>query len=55
MLILEQIESAMTMALMKSAKLIDALDQAKRNRAKAVMQKAAAAFFQVRAGRLGEN
>jgi len=47
MLILEQIESAMTMALMKSAKLIDALDQAKRNRAKAVMQKAAAAFFQV--------
>jgi hypothetical protein len=47
MLILEQIECAMGMALTKSAKLIDALDAAKRNRAKALMQKATAAFFQV--------
>merc|ERR1719174_2662929 len=46
-LLLEQIETAMTAALMKSAKLVDALDAAKKNRSKALLQNAAAAFFQV--------
>jgi hypothetical protein len=46
-LLFEQIETAMTAALMKSAKLVDALDAAKKNRTKALLQNAAAAFFQV--------
>lgn len=46
-LLLEQIETAMTAALMKSAKLLDALEAAKKNRTKALLQNAAAAFFQV--------
>merc|ERR1719387_2255763 len=40
-------ETAMTAALMKSAKLLDALEAAKKNRTKALLQNAAAAFFQV--------
>jgi hypothetical protein len=47
MLIMEQIEGAMTVALTKSAKLVDAMDAAKKNRAKSLLQNAAAAFFQV--------
>jgi hypothetical protein len=46
-MLLEQIETAMTAALMKSAKLVDALEAAKKNRTKALLQNAAAAFFQV--------
>merc|ERR1719498_788902 len=46
-LLLEQIETAMTAALKKSAKLVDALEAAKKNRTKALLQNAAAAFFQV--------
>ena len=46
-LLLEQIETAMTAALMKSAKLLDALEAAKKDRTKALLQNAAAAFFQV--------
>merc|ERR1719387_1574274 len=45
--LLEQIETAMTAALKKSAKLVDALEAAKKNRSKALLQNAAAAFFQV--------
>lgn len=47
LLILEQIEGAMTVALTKSAKLLDAMDAAQKRRAKGLLQKAAAAFFQV--------
>jgi hypothetical protein len=47
LVMLEQIESAMGMTLAKSAKLVDALAQAKKNKAKAVMQKAAAALLQI--------
>jgi hypothetical protein len=47
MLILEQIEAAMSVACAKSAKMLDAMVTAKRNRAKSIMCKAAAAFFQV--------
>jgi hypothetical protein len=45
--ILEQIEGAMAIALTKSARLVDAMEAAKRSRAKVLMQKAAAALFQV--------
>jgi hypothetical protein len=47
MMILEQIEGAMTIALTKSARLVDAMEAAKKSRAKVLMQKAAAALFQV--------
>jgi hypothetical protein len=47
MLILEQIEGAVQVAVAKSAKLLDAMQAAKKNRAKALMQKAAAALLQV--------
>jgi hypothetical protein len=49
MTILEQIEAAMTVALTKSARLLDAMEAAKKSRAKGLLQKATAALFQVQA------
>lgn len=54
MLVLEQIEGAMMMALNKSARLVDAMDAAKKGRAKVLQQKVVAAFFQVQ-GDKGET
>jgi hypothetical protein len=47
LLILEQIETAMNVTLAKSAKLVDALEQGKKNKAKSLLQKSAAAFLQI--------
>jgi hypothetical protein len=46
-LILEQIEAAMALTLTKSARLVDTLEHAKRNKAKALLQKSAAVFLQI--------
>lgn len=49
MMILEQIETAMTIALTKTGKLVDVMDASKKNRAKGLLQKSAAAFLQIQA------